>query len=130
MIEKPHGFSLLELMIVIVIIGILSGIAIPSYRSYMAKAKFTEVIAATQPFKLAISLALQQGIAESQLNNGYTGIPPAPTPSAQLASISIQQGVITATATATLDHATYILSPKQHGTRWDISGSCLSLNYC
>jgi type IV pilus assembly protein PilA len=127
---RNAGFSLIELMIVVAIIGILAVIAIPSYQNYTERARFAEVIAATAPFKTAISLALQQGALPDELTNGTLGIPASPAPSKNLASILVESGIITATATEKAHNNTYILKPNADGSSWVVEGTCTKNGLC
>lgn len=124
------GFSLIELMIVVAIIGILASLAIPSYQSYTRRARFSEVLAATAPFKTAIALALQEGISLKDLQNNQHGIPSEPPPTQNLASVKVENGIISAIGTERVNNASYILKPNTDGSQWTISGSCLKTALC
>jgi prepilin-type N-terminal cleavage/methylation domain-containing protein len=124
------GFSLIELMIVISIIGILSTIAIPSYQNYVKRARFAEVISATAPFKIAIALAMQEGTPISELTNGVHGIPSNPDPTSNLASVLVRNGTIIATATSAIKELNYILVPNADNGSWTIEGSCIKEGLC
>ena len=57
--KAQQGFTLIELMIVVAIIGILAAVALPAYQNYTASAKYTEVINATTGVKSAIEVCAQ-----------------------------------------------------------------------
>lgn len=124
------GFSLIELMIVVAIIGILTMIAIPSYQSYTQRARFSEVVSATEPFKTAIALALQQGSSLNELSNGNNGIPDEPNPTKNVESIKVDNGIITAKGTKIAGDATLILTPNTDGSTWLVDGTCVNLGLC
>lgn len=130
MMTKQNGFSLIELMIVITIIGILSVIAIPSYQNYTKRARFAEVIAATTPYQTAVALALQEGFDAKDLSNNVHGIPTEPNATRNLASLKVEAGVITTQSTELAGNSTYILTPNEDGSGWTISGTCLTNTLC
>lgn len=132
--KMQKGFTLIELMIVVAIIGILAAVAIPSYQNYTTKAKFTEVVSLTGGIKAAIEACVADGscVNAGAINVafGTSGFPVAPTAGGNLASIAMSAaGVITATAIATggLAGETYILTPAilaDGRVGWTVTGTC------
>jgi prepilin-type N-terminal cleavage/methylation domain-containing protein len=124
------GFSLIELMIVIAIISLLSLMALPTYRTYTERARFAEVITIAHVYETAVALALQSGASPNELEAGSNGIPENPSPTPNLASLTVHAGVITANSTKAAGTASLILSPNDDGTHFQLSGSCLSRGFC
>ncbi|MBU0688009.1 MAG: prepilin-type N-terminal cleavage/methylation domain-containing protein [Gammaproteobacteria bacterium] len=74
--QVQKGFTLIELMIVVAIIGILAAVAIPAYSDYTKKAKFTEVVQATQALKTAIEVCLSENNGQiEECGQGSGGVP-------------------------------------------------------
>ncbi|HEY8101354.1 MAG TPA: prepilin-type N-terminal cleavage/methylation domain-containing protein, partial [Burkholderiaceae bacterium] len=71
------GFTLIELMIVVAIIGILAAIAIPAYQDYTVKAKVSSGPSIASPIFTAVGLACSEGKMVSTNASSYTGLPSA-----------------------------------------------------
>lgn len=70
--NAQKGFTLIELMIVIAIIGILAAIAIPQYQNYIARSQVTRVMGETTNVKTAIEDCLLNGKTDEQCFIGWT----------------------------------------------------------
>ena len=101
--KVQQGFTLIELMIVVAIIGILAAIAVPAYQNYTMKARFSEVVMATAPFKTAVEECVADSSCLSGTNitgitPGQGGFPSNAGASGNVASVTVaSNGQITAT---------------------------------
>lgn len=118
--SNQKGFTLIELMIVVAIIGILAAIALPAYQNYTQKARFTEVVNSTAAAKTAVEVCAQtQGGADAaavlaNCDGGSAGITANVTAAAGVVGLSTTDGVVVATKatdSSISGNGTYTLTP-------------------
>ena len=147
--QIQQGFTLIELMIVIAIIGILAAIALPAFQTYANKAKFTEVVTATTSVKSAIDVCYQTkgaitscvpgdaaAIAGGTANAAVQAAVTDATAGQYVGSVNAATaGTITATsADITSANKTYVLKATASGgtLTWavDATSTCLEAGWC
>ncbi|WP_082696383.1 pilin [Pseudomonas oryzihabitans] len=118
--KAQKGFTLIELMIVVAIIGILAAIAIPQYQNYVTKARWAENNTAIAPVKLAIAECLQRNnsvvancdtVAELTTETGYQALPTA-TPNLASVVITANTAAIVVTGTAAVGSCVVTWTPN------------------
>ncbi|WP_438862818.1 pilin [Neptunicella sp.] len=99
-LNNSKGFTLIELMIVVAIIGILAAIALPAYQTYTKKARFSEVVLSTAGHKSAIEVCAQTEGDITSCAKNTNGVPDDLGASGMLSSLTwdAATGKLTATA--------------------------------
>ena len=137
---RGSGFTLIEIMVVIVIRGILALIAVPQYNVFAQRSECTEFVSAAAPLRTFLEIAIQtRGPADLEALDGGAvaamGIPAKVVAADGVHGSLVANGVITMTSQAdgsSLAGITYTLTSNGivPPVAWVVGGTCVAANFC
>ena len=135
--KQQNGFTLIELMIVVSLIGILVATALPAYENYARRARFAELVLSASIYKTAITLAVESGKIHSMndIYEGSNGIPQEQHRTDTLHSLHVHNGTFIGewgNDGSELEGVNFTLTVQGivPPLKWDIGGTCLNFGYC
>ena len=133
--RTQSGFTLIELMIVVAIIGVLASLALPAYSNYTKKAKFAEVVSAGSAVKSSIDVCYQTkgDLGDCDQFSELSIAAASVTGGANVASVAIDTttaGEIEVTGATTVDDATYTLTPTAANGTLTWAAVCSNTAFC